>query len=92
MIYAIENGGKAKLCALVQNVNVFEIWPDNDSEELENLIDQHINGEGPRNHIPTYYDGDVGIKLEDGHPFTAEFFKNIKAYIASKKEGILYSN
>jgi hypothetical protein len=91
MIYAIENKGRAKLEALVQNGDVFEIWPDNGSEQLENLID-HANGKEPSNRIPTYYNGDIGIKLGEGHPFTVEFFKNIKAYIASNKCGIVYSN
>jgi hypothetical protein len=91
MIYAIENKGRAKLCALVQNGDVFEIWPDDCIEELENLID-HTNGERPSNRIPTRYNGIVGIKLEEGHPFTAEFFKKIKSHIVSKKGGIVYSN
>lgn len=89
MICAIKNGGRAKLGSLVQNSNGFEIWPEGD--ELENMIDL-VNGKEPNNDIPMYYNGDVYIKLEEGHPFTAEFFKNIKAYVASKKEGIVYSN
>lgn len=88
MIYAIENRGRAKLGSLVQNVDVFEIWPDDDDDDVLNLTDP-FTGKEPNNN-PMYYNGDA--KLEEGHPFTAEFFKNIKAYVANNKDGIVYSN